>query len=166
MLKHWIKRAFGGFRRDERGTALVELAISLPFALLVFGMIIEGSRMLWAYQSAAAGVRDATRYLARIVPRDICTSGGSVAGYTTQLTGIVRNSSSGTTLFPNGITVNSVIPTYSCIAGDYRKGIAPIAQVSAEITITMPFSGFFAVAGYTLNDVTTTVTDQSRIFGS
>ncbi|AML52377.1 TadE/TadG family type IV pilus assembly protein [Falsihalocynthiibacter arcticus] len=76
MLKHRIKRAFGGFRRDERGTALVELAISLPFALLVFGMIIEGSRMLWAYQSAAAGVRDATRYLARIVPRDICTSGG------------------------------------------------------------------------------------------
>ncbi|AML52378.1 hypothetical protein [Falsihalocynthiibacter arcticus] len=59
-----------------------------------------------------------------------------------------------------------MIPTYSCIAGDYRKGIAPIAQVSAEITITMPFSGFFAVAGYTLNDVTTTVTDQSRIFGS
>lgn len=166
MLKHRIICALKGFRRDQRGTALVELAISLPFALLVFGVIIEGSRMLWAYQSASAGVRDATRYLARIVPRDICTSGGSVTGYSTQLTGIVRNSSSGTTLFPNGITVNSVTPTYSCITGDFRKGTAPIAQVSAEITITMPFKGFFAVGGYTLNDVTATVTDQSRIFGS
>ena len=121
--------------------------------------------MVWAYQAASAGVRDAARYLARVAPRDICTSGASIGSYGGSLFGIVQNDQAGQTLFPTGMTVNSVTPSLTCVTGSYRNGAA-IAQVSANISITMPFAGVFGFAGQTLPTVTATITDQSRIYGS
>lgn len=137
----------------------------MPMLLLLFAVIIDGGRMMWSYQTAVAGVRDATRYLARVAPVDICTTGGSVAGYTATLTGIVQNSIYGNQLFPNGIAVNSVVPSLTCIAGTYRVSPVPIAQVTANLSITFFFSGIFNFAGQSQAAITTTVTDQSRIYG-
>lgn len=153
------------FRKDQHGAALVEFAISLPLVLLLFAAIIEGGRMVWAYQAASAGVRDAARYLARVAPRDICTAGGSVATFSATLKQIVERDQAGNAFFPTGMTVNSVTPTLNCVAGTYRNGAA-IAQVSANISITMPFSNVFSFAGQRLSNVTATITDQSRIYGS
>lgn len=161
-----MKPLLSRLRRDERGVALVEFALSLPLTLLVFASIVEGSRMVWAYQTAASGVRDASRYLARVAPRDICAEGGSVAGYAEQLLGIVRDDAGGTSLFPTGMTVNSVTPSLSCPTGNYRGGSASIAQVTAQISITIPFAGVFGFAGQSLPTVTATLTDQSRVYGS
>lgn len=154
--------------RDEDGVALVEFAIVLPLLLLLFGVIIEGGRMMKSYQGANAGVRDATRYLARIVPSSICESGGSLTGYTTQLENIVRNSIDGNSILGSGIVVTSVEPSLSCIGavGEYRVSPAPVAQVTATMTITFPFSGLFELADSSLGDLTTKITDQSRIFGT
>src|SRR5687767_807230 len=58
--------------RNERGVALVEFAILLPILLLLFAVTIEGTRMMWSYQTAIAGVRDAARYLGRITPSNVC----------------------------------------------------------------------------------------------
>ena len=154
------------FRRDERGAALVEFGIMLPMLLLTFAVVIEGGRLMWSYQTAAAGVRDATRYLARITPPDICSAGGSVAGRQGEMETIVRNSISGDSLFPSGITINSVVPSHSCVTGTYRVSPAPVAQVTANMTITFSFGGIFTLVGSSLGDITTTVTDQSRIFGT
>ena len=60
--------------------ALVEFAISLPLILVVSYGTIDSMRLFWTYQAAVAGVRDAARYVARVAPDDICTSGGSLAG--------------------------------------------------------------------------------------
>lgn len=152
--------------RDESGAALVEFAILLPMLLLLFAVIIEGGRLMWSYQSAAAGVRDAARYLARVAPSNICSQGGSVTAYTADLEAIVRNSINGDSLFPSGITVNSVTPGLACIAGDFRVSPAPVAQVTANLTVTFPFAGLFGLAGGSLATVTTTITDQSRVFGT
>lgn len=158
---------FHRFRRDETGAQLVEFALVLPMMLLVFAVIIEGGRLMWSYQAVAAGVRDATRYLARVAPRDICSSGGSVAGYEAALTGIVRNSASGEALFPSGILVNSVTPSLECYTGSYRSSEAPVVGVTAALRVTFPFAGLVSFAGGgTLGTIDTSVSDQARVYGS
>ncbi len=151
---------------DQDGAALVEFALTLPMMLLVFAVIIEGSRMLLAYQAAISGVRDAARYLSRVVPTDICATGGSVTGYNARLLSIVRDSTSGPSVLPSAVTVNSVAAGLTCTAGSFRVNPAPVATVTASVTITYPFAGLFTFAGSSLGQKTTTVTDQSRIFGT
>lgn len=154
------------FLREETGAALVEFAVVLPMMLLVFAVIVEGSRLMIAFQSAIGGVRDATRYLARVVPSDICTTGGSVAGYAAQLQTIVGQSTTGGTFLPAGVIVNSVTPTLACVAGTYRVSPAPVASVTANVSITFPFAGIFGLNGGTLAPIVTNVSDSARVFGS
>lgn len=163
----WTIRRFAA---DTSGAALVEFAITLPFLLLLFAVIIEGSRMMWSYQTAITGVRDATRYVARAAPADICTTGGALYDYVSQaeLTEIVSQSTGDGSIFPKLVTVDSVSANSDCIAGStftYRNEPA-VAVVSAQITIQFPFTGLFALAGATVTSLTTTVTDRSRIFGT
>ena len=66
-LRHHLLR----LARNDDGVAIVEFAIALPMMLLVFAVIIEGSRLMIAYQSTIAGVRDATRYLSSVLPRRV-----------------------------------------------------------------------------------------------
>lgn len=153
-------------RRDDSGAALVEFALVLPMMLLVFAVIVEGSRLMIAFQSAIGGVRDATRYLARVVPSDICTTGGSVAGYAAQVQTIVGQSTTGGVILPAGVTVNSVTPTLNCVAGTYRVSPAPVASVTANVSIPFPFAGIFGLNGGTLAPITTDVSDSARVFGS
>jgi hypothetical protein len=119
-----------------------------------------------SYESAINGVRDATRYLARTAPADVCSSGASVAGYSSYLQTLVRQGVSGNSVFPSNVTVGTVTPSYRCVAGTYRGGSVPVAQVSANITVSFPFSGIFTLVGGSLPTLTTVVTDQARVFGS
>jgi Flp pilus assembly protein TadG len=157
-IKHFIN--------DCDGVALVEFAILLPMLLIVFGVMIEGSRLMWSYQSTISAVRDATRYLARIAPVDICSTGGSVAGYAGNLTTIITKNINGATVFPAGISVNSVVPTLTCTAGAFRVNPAPVVQVTANITVTFIFGGVFNFAGGSLTSVTTSISDQSKVYGT
>lgn len=154
------------FARDESGVALVEFALVLPMMLVVFAVIIEGSRMMMSYESAISGVRDATRYLARIVDAGICSTGGSVSGYAGSLKTLVEHGATGSTIFAPSVTVGTVTPSYRCVTGTYRNGPVPVAQVTAQITVIFPFGGIFALVGGSQPTLTTTVTDQARIYGS
>lgn len=154
------------FVRADEGAALVEFAIVLPMMLLVFAVIIEGSRVMLSYQATISGVRDATRYLSRVVPTDICTTGGPVSGHNSTLLAIVSSSTSGGSVMPSAVTINSVGSSLTCVSGTYRVSPAPVATVTANITITFPFAGLFTFAGSNLALITTTVTDRSRIFGT
>lgn len=165
-----LRRHGGRLARDEAGVALVEFALVLPMMLLVFAVIVEGSRLMIGYQSAIAGVRDATRYLSRIVPVNICTTGGGVAGYAPQLQAIVAQSLTGGTIFPGGVTVQTggVAPALACVAGSYRVNPAPVVSVTALVDISFPFAGIFTLVGssFGTTPLTTSITDQSRVFGS
>lgn len=166
-----LRRHGGRLARDEAGVALVEFALVLPMMLVVFAVIVEGSRLMIGYQSAIAGVRDATRYLSRIVPVNICTTGGGVAGYAPKLQTIVAQSLTGGTIFPGGVQVKpgGVVPTLDCTkSGSYRVNPAPVVSVTALVDITFPFAGIFTLVGSSLGTtpLTTSITDQSRVFGS
>jgi Flp pilus assembly protein TadG len=152
-------------RRDD-GAALVEFAITLPMMLVVFAVIVEGTRMMLAYQATIEGVRDAARYLARVVPSNVCASGGSVTGYNGQLLSIVRSNASAGSVLPSSVTVTSVSGSLSCVAGTWRVSPAPVAQVTANVSITFPFAAVFSLAGSSLGQINTSVTDRSRIFGT
>ena len=151
-------------RRDESGAALVELAVSLPLLLIIFATAVEGARLMWSFEAANTGVRDAARYLARRTPLDIC-SGGSIPVSDDALRDRIRNQVNGSRWFPSLITVNSAAASLSCVAGTYRVSPAPVVQVSASVSVAFPFSSVFSLAGLALAPVTATVADSNRVFG-
>ena len=162
-----IAKILRRFCKDETGVALVEFAILLPMLFLVFAVIIEGGRLMWSYQSAAAGVRDAARYLARVAPSNICSTGGSVAGYTSDVETIVHTRLGGASIFPSGITITAVTPGLICdTSGAYRISPTPVASVTASLTVTFPLAGLFSLAGQSLAQVDATITDQSKVYGT
>ncbi|MFN0114973.1 MAG: TadE/TadG family type IV pilus assembly protein [Paracoccaceae bacterium] len=154
------------FLRDEDGTALVEFAIVLPMMILLFAVIVEGSRLLIGYNSVITGVRDAARYLSRVLPRDICATGGSAAAWTSTVTTIVTRNVSGGSVLPSSVAVVSVTPGIACTPGSYRGGTVGVATVTASFTVTYPFSGAFSLGGTAVPNEAATVTDRARIIGS
>lgn len=162
LIDHRLRR----FARDESGAHLVEFAIVLPMMLLVFAVIVEGGRMMWSYQTVVGGVRDATRFLARIAPRDICDLGTGVEEYGETLGAIIRNANDGGAILPSGVSVTAVLPSLTCNEGDYRSDMAPIVTVRAEVEVTFPFAGLFGLVGASRPTLETSVTDQSRVYGS
>lgn len=165
--RHELRLGFSRLCRREDGAALVEFAISLPLILILTFLSVDSMRLFWSYQAAIAGVRDATRYLARIAPADLCTSGGSVTGYAGQLETIVETTISGAALFPAGVTVTSLTPTLTCVTSlGLRQASVPVATVSANLSIAMPFSQILQVIGATpAATINTTVRDQARVYG-
>ncbi|MDG4647348.1 pilus assembly protein [Roseibacterium sp. SDUM158017] len=160
-----VSRSIRRFRRDQRGAALVEFAMVLPIMLIFFGTTVEGARMMWSYQAASSGVRDASRYLAMVAPIDACTSATAVDGFTQDLERIVRVSISGATVYPGDVTVNSVLPR--CVQGTHTGLHFGVVEVTASITIDFPFGRLFTLVGNrALPGLTATVTDQHRVFGT
>jgi Flp pilus assembly pilin Flp len=164
VMRH-ISPILRRFRRDERGAALVEFAMILPIMLIFFATTVEGARMMWSYQAAASGVRDASRYLAMVAPIDACTSATAVSGYSSDLRGIVLGSVSGATIYPGDITINSVTP--SCVQGTHTGLHFGVVEVTASITIDYPFGRIFTLVGNrALPGFTATVSDQQRVYGT
>ena len=160
-LNTHIKR----IRQNEDGVMLTEFAIILPFILLVMFLIVESARIFFAYQAAVDGVRDASRYLARVAPVDICDTGGNVDGFEAELRTRVENAVGGNAAFPQTVTVTGLNASVNCVAGDYRQDPVPVANVSASVRFTFPFSGFVAFFGDGLETVNSNIDADSRIFG-
>lgn len=159
-------RAVSRFRRSEDGSALAEFALVVPLCLVLFAVTIEGARTFWAYQTVISGVRDAARFVGRAAPSNICSTGGSLAGYDSTLQDIVENTREGNTLFPASISVNSVTSSLTCITDDFRLDQTPVVTVVASLTIQYPFSGLLELVNVTQSNVTTFVSDSSRVFGA
>lgn len=167
IVKARIPPIFRRLRSDDRGAALVEFTLALPMMLVVFAVIVEGARMLVAYQAAISGVRDAARYLARVAPADICDTGGTLDDHAATLRAIVASSQTGGGVLPGAVTLDAVTADYVCEeAGTYRGGSVAVATVAATLTIDYPFGGIFTLAGGSAPSVTTTVADSARIYGT
>lgn len=153
------------FLKAEDGVAVVEFVLSVPMMILIFAIVIEFGRLFLGYQSTVGGVRDASRYLARIAPIDICLNGGSLSSYNAMLKNKIETDRSANNVLPSQFTVTSVSATHTCVAGTYRTSPAPVATVAAQISVQFPFGSFFSLFGNPLAPLTTTVSDSARIFG-
>ncbi len=165
-LLHRFTLSLRRFARDPSGAQLVEFALVLPLMLLIFAVIIEGGRMMWSYQTVVSGVRDASRFLARVTDRNICDTPTAVTIFDATLAAFVRTSNDGSAIFPSGVTVTEVTSTLECFTGAYRSGEAPVVTVEADVQITFPFAGLFTLVGGSRPTLETSVSDQSRVYGS
>ncbi|MEM6387530.1 MAG: TadE/TadG family type IV pilus assembly protein [Pseudomonadota bacterium] len=185
LLGHILSR----FRRGERGATAVEFAILMPVMLVVFGAIVEGARIYWNYQAAVSGVRDATRYLARVRPADSCvgrTPVVSLPGH--PLTGnlIARQrieahmGTGNLNLFPVGVSIawtQTTLPDGTVVPGlttqllciptpGHTQELTPVVYVRASVVIELPFGEVFEFFGNRGNAQTVAlITDQARIYG-
>lgn len=184
IFKHIIQR----FSKREDGVALVEFALFLPLFLLSFFVIVEFARVFFAYQGAIVGVRDAARYMARVVPADICVDAGGVGDV---LEGAAYNNvdavngrhdaiyqivwrnmdTEDTSLLPVNVFLLDVDAVYRCVLdeGAYRQEEVPVVIVAADIEIRLPLIGILEFNNVewinNLSNITHTVIDESRIFG-
>jgi Flp pilus assembly protein TadG len=70
-------RGLDGFRRSERGTQLVELALVLPILMGLFAATAEFGRYFYNYSTLAKATRAGARYLATT---PVKTVGGPLGG--------------------------------------------------------------------------------------
>ncbi len=158
-------RFINRFAKDQDGAAFVEFAILLPMLLLLFGVCIEGGRTFWSYQTTLTGVREAARYLARVVDADICAQGGTTTEWDEELATMVRSSLSGASLLPASVSVTGVVSTLACTSAGFRGGVASVATVTASLTIAYPFSGLFGDRGERMAALEATVFESARMLG-
>lgn len=164
-FRHYRTNMLRRFLGAEDGAALVEFALMLPLMLVLFALIAEGGRLFWSYQNAITGVRDTARHLGRMAPSDMCaaTPSAAIGDYSAFVSSTLASLSSGS------IQVGLDQLGLECVgvAGDYRVSPAPVAVVTATLTITdLPFAPLFQlVGGASVTQVETTITDRSRVFG-
>lgn len=158
-----MAKRFRRFFAAEPGAALVEFAVLLPLTLVVFALIVEGGRIFWSYQNVITGVRDTARHLSRVAPSDLCAAvpSKSINSYAAFATAKLE------ALSTDKIDVGLDQLQRECVAGDYRVSPAPVAVVTAKLTITeLPFAPLFQLVGASsATRIETTVTDRSRVFG-
>ena len=160
------------FRGENSGAAMVEFAIALPILLLIIAIVIEGSRIAWTHQAAASGVRDATRYIARLAPPTLCddTEAGITAleaSFEDDASDIValRVGSADEQILPGGVDVLDVSPEFQCVTVDYSTDEIAVVEVRVRLEISFPFGGVFGIFGDPLQPLTTEVADESRVYG-
>ena len=188
MTKNRVKN----FLRDENGVALVEFAIFLPVFVLAFFVIVEFARTFFSYQGALVGVRDATRYLARVAPAALCQNAvsdvdddgnatnpgdflvidGSTGAATAAATPIIRRNMDNETGvdLPDQVLLTGVVTTYECVIttpGQYRQDNVPLVRVAATFEVLFPLANILELNGLEKRlKITRTVIDTSRVFGA
>lgn len=152
------------FKRCESGAPMVEFAMVMPLILLFLAVIIEGGRITWIHQVTSAGVRDASRMIARIAPLDLCAA-GTVGTYDALATDIVQNQLGGSTVIPGGATLLDVTPTCISRTGTYRLDPTSVVEVTADVRIDLIFGGIFDFFGDGVGPLNIQIADQSRVYG-
>jgi len=171
-----VRHILARFRRSERGATAVEFAILMPIMLVCFGVIVEGARIYWNYQSAVSGVRDAARYVARITDRDVCVGrppattlpGHNIIANAVALERIQANIGTGdANLFPVGVAVTGISTRLFCIpTPGHVQELTPVAVVQARVQVDLPFGEVFEFFGARENaQMVSWITDQARIYG-
>jgi len=160
-LKQIIRR----FKRDENGTALVEMAIVTPFVLLLSAGVFEFSNILYTRMLLDAGVRDAARYMARC-----STDWNTCSGYAINLA--VNGAITGGSARVGGWTTAQVTirKSQSLQAIDSATGtelyLSPTSTVDVvEVSTTYPYAdlGLWSYLGF--GQLNLTVFHQERVFG-
>ena len=151
----------------RRGVAMFEFAITLPILLIIVAGGWELARGLWLYDALNKGVRDASRYLARV--DDPKSALSLQMAERLVLTGdITTGADSQPPRFDhNQVNVVIGIDTYANDSGQiYRSpggGTEPIevVQVTAEFDYEAPMLAFLNIA----TPITLTVAHQERFIG-
>lgn len=173
MSRFSIKSCIRRFLALDRGAALVEFALILPTALVIFAVMFEAGRLMFAYQAAVSGVRDAARFAARAGNANIvCSlSESDWASFRERteanLSALMGGENSLFTV--QTVTVGSECPPINDYLGsqvDLREPGVGVVTVSATVRIDFLFGPVLGLFGGSLSGVTARVNDQSRVYGT
>ena len=148
----------------RRGVALFEFAITLPILLIIVAGGWELALGLWTYETLNKGVRDASRYLARV--EDPLSPLSATMAQRLVLSGDI-DLDQPARLDYNLVTVEVRTKSYPNTSGQiYRSpggGTEPIevVQVRADMIYAVPLLGFMNIA----SPLTLTVMHQERYIG-
>jgi Flp pilus assembly protein TadG len=155
-------------KKDQRGAALVEMAIITPLVVLLAAGVFEFSSIIQTRLMLEAGVSDGARFVAR------CRWGGNQAACETAAINIVVTGqpTSGGTARVTGWTAAQVAVTYTPFAvtvdsdglQNYRTDLASVDIVS--VTATYPYSGTGLWAFLGFGAFNLVVSHQERVIGA
>lgn len=154
------------FRRDQDGTALVEMAIVAPFVLLLSAGVFEFSNILNTRLLLEAGVEDAARYMARCSGDwDTCkglaqklAANGAVDGTSARVIGWLPAQVIITKISTAAVDATTTPPTEI-----YLSSKSTVDVVTVSTAYTYPDVGFWSYLGF--GDLTLSVAHQERVFG-
>ena len=75
------------YQHQQQGAALIELALSIPFMIMLSMIVIEFGRALYEYNTVTKSVRDAARYLTANTPNTLCPDAQNLVVYGTTTAG-------------------------------------------------------------------------------
>jgi Flp pilus assembly protein TadG len=147
MMREMKKTA--GRKINERGVALVELAIGATVFFTVIFAVLEFSRLLWTHNALADAARLGARYAAINLPNST-TSIKKVVVFG------VANPADGALPVVNGLTINHVTVSHSGNFG-VKQGTVSVSITGYVFNFSVPIVG----ATVTLPDYKTTLTGES-----
>lgn len=153
------------FQSDQRGAALVEVALVVPFMLLLSAGVFEFSNILNTRLLLEAGVEDGARYMARCSDSDWnnCVTLGTNLAVNGAVTG-------GSARVLGWTTTQVSVTTTSTPAIDQATGtelyLSNTSNVYVvQVSTSYPYSnlGLWGYLGF--GALTLTVSHQERVFG-
>lgn len=154
---------------DRGGAVLVEFALTLPLLLLLLAGGYEFGRLMWHHHLVNKGVRDATRYLARMdnptdgaavaQARQLLITGSLDAGAPALIADWVAN--------PGLVQVAVTEKAFANTDGEFHgleDGVpVPVKVVSLTATVTYQGVGLLSLIGFP-NGLTYTASHEQRFF--
>ena len=149
--------------KDERGAALLEMAVITPVLVILAAGLFEFGRILYQHQLIETGVRDAARYLSRRpTPSADETAAKELA---------VMGAIGGTTKRVSWWTTSNVTITYPTVANPIDgatgertyRGPDPIKMV--RVTTSATYSGIGMLAAIGLSAPTIGYFHEERVIG-
>ena len=151
------------FQGDERGTALVEVAITVPLVLLLSAGVFEFSNILNTRLLLEAGVEDAARYMAR------CSSDWDTCKARAQNLAANGAVSAGSARVDGWLPATVAITKTSTNATDgsgtqlYLSNKSTVDVVNVSTSYSYPDVGFLSYLGF--GALTLSVSHQERVIG-
>ena len=150
--------------RNDKGSALIEGAIIVPFLLVLVLGVFEFSWLFYQQHLISTGIHDGARYVARSAkPHDLTIQNDAKKLATT-------GAIDGDTARVRGWTTRDVHISYASVNNSVGsngltpfRGDAAIQSVTVSTTFAVPSLGFFGSLG--LKPPALTVSHQERVIG-
>lgn len=155
---------------DRRGAAASEMALTLPFLILLLFAALELGYLFMSEHVVQKGVRDAARYASRL-PMTAYPACSPTAGATTQIQKVARTGlPAGTNSRLIGWTQDTMTSvnvicdtsgTYTGMFTDFPDGV-PTVTVTAQV----PHEPLFGLVGFPVPTINLNAQSESAVFGA
>ena len=147
-------------RTDHRqqGVELVELALILPFLILMSILVAEFGRALYEYNTVTKSVRDAARYLSAQLPNTNCAQAQNLVVY--------GQTTAGTTPLAPGLNTGAVSCTWQS-SGSYPQNISTVTVTVTAYRFKFMLGSVFGTklgdsnGGLTLSNIAATMRTET-----